>query len=60
MLPAVTKTRFILLEWEGDAKGKNHYLDIKEDKEKMTLAQYLDWLNKSGLYEDWVEKTAKW
>lgn len=60
LLPSVAKTRFVLLEWEGDAKGKNHYLDIKEDKEKMTLDQYLGWLNKSGLYEDWVEKTAKW
>lgn len=59
-IPACEATRFILLEWEGDANGKNHYLDIQENKDKLTLEGYINWLNKSGLYDEWVKKSAKW
>ena len=37
--------RFMLIEWDGQSKGKNHYLSGKPTYE---LDKYLDWMKKAG------------
>lgn len=54
------KTRFLLIEWQGNVSGKNHYLDIQENTEKISLERYMNWLIECGLYTEWVEKIQKW
>ena len=42
------RQRFFVIEWHGQAKGKNHYL---AGHPPFDLQTYRRWLNKSGLYE---------
>lgn len=59
-LPAASETRFILLQWEGDAEGQNHYLDILQSKEKLTPNKYIGWLKTCNLYNEWTQKISRW
>ena len=60
IIPTSEDTRFILLEWSGDSEGKNHYLDYNKGKRKLELCEYMEYLEKTALYTEWVEKTKKW
>ena len=59
-IPTSEDTRFILLEWSGDCEGKNHYFDFGKGKRKLELCEYVEYLEKTGLYTEWVEKTRRW
>ena len=59
-IPTSEDTRFILLEWSGDCEGKNHYFDFGKGKRKLELCEYVEYLEKTGLYTEWVEKTSRW
>lgn len=59
-IPVSSSTRFLLIEWDGDVSGKNHYLDIQENKEKISKEQYIGWLKKCGLCTEWVNKISLW
>ena len=59
-IPTSEDTRFILLEWSGDCEGKNHYFDFDKGKRKLELCEYMEYLEKTGLYTEWVEKTSRW
>lgn len=59
-IPTSPHTRFILIEWSGDVSGKNHYLDIQQNKEKISKERYINWLEKADMYKEWVEKIKKW
>jgi beta-mannosidase len=43
------RQRFLLIHWSGDAEGSNHYLS---GQPPFDAAQYRDWLQRSGLYEE--------
>lgn len=49
--------KFYVIEWSGDASGKNHYLagEPMFDKDK-----YIAWMEKSGLFAEWIEEISKW
>ena len=49
--------KFYVIEWSGDASGKNHYLagEPMFDKDK-----YVAWMEKSGLFAEWIEEISKW
>ena len=57
-IPAGTKQRFLVIEWTGSQQGKNHFLDAK--MEKIQVDQYIAWLDRSGIYDEWVQKQATW
>ncbi len=59
-IPESADTRFILLEWKGDAEGRNHYLDFQKTKPKLRLNTYLHWLEASELYKEWTIKARTW
>lgn len=54
------KTRLISIEWDGDAAGDNHYLDITEQSNKISRNEFTGWLENAGLYEEWTRKIKKW
>jgi len=50
--------RFLIIEWETESeKGKNHYLS---GHPPFSLEQYLKWLEMSGMFDEWLEKTKNW
>ena len=57
-IPAVEGKRFLVIEWNGDACGKNHFMDSK--REKINLDWYLERLRKTGIYTEWFAKQDKW
>ena len=50
--------RFLIIDWDTESeKGKNHYLS---GHPPFSPEQYLKWIEKSDMFAEWVEKTAKW
>ena len=49
--------RFYLIEWSGDANGKNHYL---AGEPMFSDEKYLDWMQKSGLFDAWLLEASQW
>jgi beta-mannosidase len=50
--------RFLIIDWETESEtGRNHYLS---GHPPFSLEQYLKWLEKSGLFVEWLEKTENW
>ena len=48
------KKRFLVIDWETKTeKGKNHYLS---GHPPFSLEQYLGWIEKSGMFEEWRQK----
>ena len=56
----IGKTRLLSIEWQGDAVGKNHYLDIVKNSNKISREEYTAWLENCGLYSQWTEKIKQW
>ena len=50
--------RFLIIDWETETEtGKNHYLS---GHPPFSLEQYINWIEKSGMFDDWTEKTKEW
>ena len=50
--------RFLVIEWQTESEtGKNHYLS---GHPPFSLEQYLNWVDKSGMFEEWRDKTKTW
>ncbi|MCL2814531.1 MAG: hypothetical protein FWD23_08015 [Oscillospiraceae bacterium] len=48
------KKRFLAIDWETTSeKGRNHYLS---GHPPFSLEQYLGWIEKSGMFEEWRRK----
>ena len=57
-IPSGIEQRFLVIEWTGNHSGKNHFLDAK--MEKINVETYINWLQKSGIYDAWIEKQSNW
>ncbi len=60
IIPASKQNRYLLIEWEGDHTGKNHYLDYTRDKGKINVEDYLRFLEDTGVYGQWLTKAKRW
>lgn len=60
IIPESQETRYILIEWKGDCEGKNHYLDFTRGKKKINVKDYFEFLENTGLYQEWLNKAKRW
>ncbi|MCL1858517.1 MAG: hypothetical protein FWF92_04715 [Oscillospiraceae bacterium] len=52
--------RFLVIEWHienNNINGKNHYLS---GHPPFSHEQYIKWLDKSGMFDEWLDKTQDW
>ncbi|MCL2775243.1 MAG: hypothetical protein FWD71_18130, partial [Oscillospiraceae bacterium] len=50
--------RFLIIDWEIEFEtGKNHYL---AGHPPFSLEQYINWIDKSGMFTEWRDKTKVW